>query len=137
MLWVKVFHIMMVIAWLAGLIYLPRIFAQYAEGMRLGEDVRRLGVMANKLFKFMTLMAIQALVAGCWLWIGYGLTGEWLYAKMLFVLGILLYQIVCWYYLKKLLSGVIDFSGRQLKYLGQMPILLLLPILILGVVKPF
>ena len=105
MLWVKVFHIMMVIAWLAGLIYLPRIFAQYAEGMRLGEDVRRLGVMANKLFKFMTLMAIQALVAGCWLWIGYGLTGEWLYAKMLFVLGILLYQIVCWYYLKKLLSG--------------------------------
>lgn len=137
MLWVKVFHLMMVIAWLAGVFYLPRIFAQYAEGLELGEDVRRLGIMATKLFKFMTIMAIQAIVAGLWLWLGYGLSGEWLYAKLIFVVGLIAYQVICWYYLKKLLDGELTDSRRDFKYLAQLPLILLIPILIFGVIKPF
>ena len=85
MLWVKVFHIVTVIAWMAGLFYLPRIFVHHIEGLKLGEDVRRLGVMARKLFSFTTIMALQATVAGAWLWLGYGLAGGWLYAKLLVV----------------------------------------------------
>ena len=137
MLWVKVFHLMMVIAWLAGVFYLPRIFAQYEEGLELGEDVRRLGIMATKLFKFMTIMAIQAIVAGLWLWLGYGLSGEWLYAKLIFVVGLIAYQVICWYYLKKLLDGELTDSRRDFKYLAQLPLILLIPILIFGVIKPF
>ena len=136
MLWVKVFHIMMVIAWLAGIFYLPMIFVHYAEGLKLGEDVHRLGIMATKLFRFMTVVAVQALVAGLWLWTGYGVTGDWIYAKMLFVLALIAYQIVCWFYLQKLLKGDLQESSLYLRYLNELPLLLVIPILILVVVKP-
>ena len=53
MLWIKAFHLLFVIAWLAGIFYLPRIFVHYAEGRSRGEDVRRLIVMARRLFGFM------------------------------------------------------------------------------------
>lgn len=136
MLWVKVFHIMMVIAWLGGLFYLPRIFVHYAEGLQLGEDVRRLGIMATKLFKFMTVMAVQAIAAGIWLWLGYGLSGNWLYAKMVFVLGLVAYQVICWFYLQKLLNNDLTESSGYLRYFNEMPLLLVVPILIFVVVKP-
>lgn len=136
MLWVKVFHIMMVIAWLVGLFYLPRIFVHYTEGLRLGEDVHRLGIMASKLFRFMTVMAVQAVVAGLWLWLGYDLSGDWLYAKLIFVLGLVLYQVVCWFYLQKLLKGDLEESSLYLRFFNEIPLFLVVPILILVVVKP-
>ena len=54
MLWIKALHLIAVTAWLAGLFYLPRIFVHYAEGLAAGEDVRRLVIMARRLFGFMT-----------------------------------------------------------------------------------
>ncbi|MBT4159818.1 MAG: CopD family protein [Gammaproteobacteria bacterium] len=134
--WIKVFHIMMVIAWMAGLFYLPRIFVHYVEGLNLGEDVHRLGVMATKLFRFMTLMAIQAILAGLWLWIGYGITGAWLYAKLLFVFALLVYHLICWFYLKRLLSNDLAMSGIYLRCFNEAPLLMLIPILVFVVVKP-
>ena len=136
MLWIKVFHIMMVVAWLAGIFYLPRIFVHYAEGRKLGEDVRRLGTMATKLFRFMTIVAVQAIVAGVWLWLGYGVKGDWIYAKMIFVLALIAYQIMYWFYLQKLLNDDLQESSLYLRYLNELPLLLVIPILILVVVKP-
>ncbi len=135
-LWIKVFHIVMVIAWMAGLFYLPRIFAHYAEGLKLGEDVQRLGIMATKLFSFMTLMALQAIVAGIWLWLGYGISGNWLYAKLLFVIALVGYHLVCWFYLRRLLRNELDVSGLYLKCFNEAPLLLMLPILVFVIVKP-
>lgn len=137
MLWIKVFHILMVIAWLAGLFYLPRILVHYAEGLRLGEDVRRLGIMATRLFRFMTLVAIQAVAAGFWLWLGYGVSGNWLLAKMLFVVALIGYQIVCWFYLQKLLGDDPQMSSGYLRLFNEFPLMLVIPILIFVVVKPF
>lgn len=137
MLWIKVFHILMVIAWLAGLFYLPRILVHYAEGLRLGEDVRRLGIMATRLFRFMTLVAIQAVAAGFWLWLGYGVSGNWLHAKMLFVAALIGYQIVCWFYLQKLLGDDPQMSSGYLRFFNEFPLMLVIPILIFVVVKPF
>lgn len=136
MLWIKVFHIMMVIAWLAGLFYLPRIFVHYVEGLKLGEDVRRLGVMATKLFRFMTVMALQAIVAGLWLWLGYGVTGGWIYAKLVFVVVLIVYHIICWFYLQKLLKDGLNQSALYFRYFNELPLLLVIPILIFVVVKP-
>ena len=136
MLWVKVFHIVMVIAWMAGLFYLPRIFVHYVDGKALGEDVRRLGIMAKKLYSFMTVVAIQAVIAGLWLWLGYGLTGGWLYAKLLFVGGLIGYQVVCWYTMQKLLDGELNYGSTQLRLFNEAPLLLLVPIVIFVVIKP-
>ena len=87
MLWIKSLHVIAVIAWLAGLFYLPRIFVHYAEGLARGEDVRRLVIMARRLFGFMSVMAVFALLFGLWLWLGFHDTGRWLMIKLVFVLG--------------------------------------------------
>lgn len=137
MLWIKVFHIMMVIAWLAGLFYLPRILVHYVEGLRLGEDVRRLGIMATRLFRFMTLVAVQAVATGLWLWLAYGVSGNWLHAKLLFVVALMGYQVVCWIYMQKLLGNDLQKSSSYLRYFNEFPLMLVIPILIFVVVKPF
>ena len=82
MLWIKALHVLAVIAWLAGIFYLPRIFVHYVEGRSHGEDVRRLVVMARRLFGFMTMMAVIALLLGLWLWLGFHDSGLWRLQEM-------------------------------------------------------
>ena len=63
MLWIKALHIVFVASWFAGLFYLPRIFVNMA--METNPDINeRLLVMARKLYRFMTLLMIPALVLG-------------------------------------------------------------------------
>ena len=74
MLWVKSLHIVFIASWFAGLFYLPRIFVNLA--MVPPESVaerERLLLMARKLLRFTTFLAIPALGFGLWLWLGYGI----------------------------------------------------------------
>jgi uncharacterized membrane protein len=68
MLWVKTFHIVLIAAWFAGLFYLPRIYVNLAMETDPAA-VRRLLLMARKLFRFMTMIAVPALACGLWLWL--------------------------------------------------------------------
>ena len=88
MLWFKTFHILFVMAWMAGVFYLPRILVHYVEGKAAAEDTRRLVTMAEKLLKFSTIMAALAITLGLLLWLYYGVTGGWMHAK-LFLVGLL------------------------------------------------
>ena len=137
MLWFKCFHLLGVIAWLAGIFYLPRIFVHYAEGRAAGEDVRRLVTMASRLYGFMTLMAIIALTLGAWLWLSYGFSGRWLQLKVLFVLGLIGYHLHCHRLLRRLRYGEALPGSLALRLLNEGGLLLVVPILILAVVKPF
>jgi protoporphyrinogen IX oxidase len=65
MLWVKTFHIVLIAAWFAGLFYLPRIYVNLAMETDPAA-VRRLLLMARKLFRFMTMIAVPALACGLW-----------------------------------------------------------------------
>ena len=100
MLWVKSFHIVFVASWFAGLFYLPRIFvnlAMVAPGSSAERE--RLLLMARKLMRFMTLLAVPALVLGLWLWLGYGIGrgpgNGWMHAKLLIVVLLLGYHHAC------------------------------------------
>ena len=75
MLWVKTFHILFVMSWMAGIFYLPRIFVHFVEAQAAGEQVDRLAIMARKLYVFMTVMMVFALVSGMVLWLVYGFAG--------------------------------------------------------------
>ena len=136
MLWVKAFHILFVIAWLAGLFYLPRIFVHYREGQTLGEDVRRLVVMAQKLFRFTTVMSIPALASGLWLWLGYGISGDWLIAKLALIILLIAYHGVCYVYLTKMKEGRLWISSLFFRFFNEGALFIVIPILILVVVKP-
>src|SRR5271169_1788293 len=69
MLWFKAFHIIFVISWFAGLFYLPRIYVNMSMASQDAERERLL-LMAQKLFRFMTPLAVLALAFGIWLWLG-------------------------------------------------------------------
>jgi len=136
-LWIKALHLIAVIAWLAGLFYLPRIFVHYAEGRARGEDVRRLVVMGERLFAFMTLMGALALLFGLWLWLGFHDTGGWLMLKLAFVAGLLGYHAACRVLLGRLkVNGPLP-SSFALRLFNESALLLVVPIILLAVVKPF
>src|SRR5271156_2704764 len=116
MLWVKSLHVIAVIAWLAGLFYLPRIFVHYQEGRSAGEDVRRLLIMARRLFLFMSIMATFALAFGLWLWLGYHDSGRWLMLKLVFVLGLLGYHGACRLFLGRMLQSRALPASRALRF---------------------
>ena len=137
MLWIKCFHVLGVMAWMAGIFYLPRIFVHFEEGRAAGEDVRRLVTMANRLYAFMTLMAVAALSLGVWLWQGYGFGGRWLQVKLLLVIGLIGYHFACRVFVQRLSADATLPSGRMLRLFNEAALLLIVPILIMAIVKPF
>lgn len=140
MLWLKTFHILFVMAWMAGLFYLPRIFVHFVEGKQAGQNVDRLAIMAKKLYKFMTIMMMLAIGSGIALWLMYfpivaGMA--WLHAKIVFVLLLLVYHIWAKKRMQEMQLGDLNHSGVYYRWANEIPLLLVLIVLILVVVKPF
>ncbi|MAI53677.1 MAG: hypothetical protein CBC55_05355 [Gammaproteobacteria bacterium TMED95] len=136
MLWIKVLHLLFVIAWMAGVFYLPRILVHAVEGMTAQEDTRRLVIMASKLLRFSTLMMVLAVVPGMILWLYYGTTGTWLHLKLLFVIGLALYQWQSFRYVKQLQNNRVIRTSLFFRLYNEAALVLLVPILILVVFKP-
>jgi putative membrane protein len=143
MLWVKSFHIVFVASWFAGLFYLPRIFVNLAmvEAGSVAERARLL-LMARKLLRFMTLLAVPALGLGVWLWLGYGIGREgpgngWMHAKLALVLGLVVYHAVCFHLLRQFALNVNRHSHRWYRWFNEIPVLAMLVVVPLVVLKPF
>lgn len=142
MLWVKSFHIVFVASWFAGLFYLPRIFVNLA--MVPPESVaerERLLLMARKLLRFTTILAVPALLLGLWLWLGYGIgrgTGNgWMHAKLAAVILILGYHHACGLLLRRFAQGTQRRSHVWYRWFNEVPVILLVVVVVLVVVKPF
>ncbi len=142
MLWIKALHIVFVASWFAGLFYLPRIFVNLAM-VPGGSDAERerLLLMAHKLYRFMTLLAVPALVLGLWLWLGYGIGlgagSGWMHVKLLIVLVLLAYHAWCGRLLRRFRAGEATRGHVWFRWFNEAPVLLLLAAVILVVVKPF
>lgn len=138
MLYSKAAHILFVISWMAGIFYLPRIFVHYVEGRAAGEDVRRLKVMARKLYHFTTVMGVLAIATGLWhAWNYFAFKGGWLHAKMALVLLLVAYHVSMRVYAKRLLADGAMPSSTTLRWYNELPLLILIGILWMVVVKPF
>jgi putative membrane protein len=140
MLWVKALHIVFVASWFAGLFYLPRIYvnlAMVAPGSVAERD--RLLLMARKLLRFTTLLAVPALAFGLWLWLGWGIGrgSGWMHAKLAVVLLVIGYHHACAVLLRKMAAGGVMRSHRWYRWFNEAPVLLLLAAVVLVVVKPF
>jgi len=137
MLWIKALHIVFVSSWFAGLFYLPRIFVNLA--METNPVVNeRLLLMARKLYRFMTILMIPALVLGLWLWLQYGIGQQsiWLYLKLVLVLLLIGYHHVCKRLLKKFENGENTHSHIWYRWFNEAPVLGMIAVVILVVVKP-
>jgi putative membrane protein len=137
MLYLKVFHLLAIISWMAGVFYLPRIFVHYVEGQRASEDVRRLKVMARKLYHFTSIMAVFALGSGLTLWLYFGFSGGWLQAKLGMVVLLIAYHISMRVFMKRMQADGQLPSSTALRWYNELPLLILVPILYFVVLKPF
>lgn len=138
MLWIKAFHIVFVVAWFAGLFYLPRIFVNLAMVPADSQAEReRLLLMARKLYRFVTPIGVLAIGLGLWLWFGYGFSGGWLHAKTALVIGLVVYHLWCGRLLAEFGSGRATRSHLWFRFFNEVPVLVLVAICILVVVKPF
>jgi putative membrane protein len=135
-LWIKALHIVFVASWFAGLFYLPRIYVNLAQE-RNAAVIERLIGMARRLYRFTTMLAVPALLLGLWLWLGFGIRGGWLHAKLALVILVIGYHHACGSLLKKFELGVNTHSHKWFRVFNEVPVLLLLAIVILVVVKPF
>ncbi|MEJ6021617.1 CopD family protein [Ramlibacter sp. PS4R-6] len=140
MLWVKALHIVFVASWFAGLFYLPRIFVNLAM-VPAGSDAERarLLLMARKLLRFTTMLAVPALALGLWLWLGYGIGrgAGWLHAKLAVVTLTVGYHAVCAQILRGIEAGSFARGHVWFRWFNELPVLLLLAAVVLAVVKPF
>lgn len=134
--WIKAFHIIFVISWFAGLFYLPRIFVNMA--MVKNQDVYdHLLLMAQKLFKFMTPLAVIAIALGVYMWLRYGFYGRWLMTKISLVLVLVIYHVYCGKLLKNFRLGLNRHSHKWYRWFNEIPIVVMMAIVILVVTKPF
>ena len=140
MLWIKSLHLVFVISWFAGLFYLPRILVNLALETDTTSTTRLL-LMARKLYRFMSILAVPAIAFGVWLWlvvgIGRGPGNGWMHVKLLLVVLLLGYHHACGSLLKKFERGQNKRSHIWFRWFNEIPVLVLLAVVILVIVKPF
>jgi len=137
MLWIKALHIVFMVTWFAGLFYLPRLFVYHAQATDpIG--IERFKVMERKLyFGIMTPGSVLTIVFGVWLWLGYGISGGWLQAKLALVAILIAYHVYCGKLLADFNHGRNRHSHVWYRWFNELPVLILAGVVLLVVVKPF
>ncbi|HEY0198789.1 MAG TPA: CopD family protein [Rhodanobacter sp.] len=150
---IKTLHLLFVIAWMATVFYLPRILVNMAETANEPAVQARLQLMGRRLYKFGHSMFGMAFLFGLMLWQGWRVfpatrvnpngipnvvaSMHWIDAKLTLVVLLLAYYIVCGRMLKRAAAGIALPSSRALRWLNELPVLLLLAVLYLVIAKPF
>ena len=141
MLWIKSLHIIFVTSWFAGLFYLPRLFVNHAMVLAAESPDQatseHLKLMERKLYRFMLPLALLALIFGIWLWLGYGIGGGWMHAKLTLVAALIGYHFYCGKLLKAFSHDLNQHSHVWYRWFNELPVLILTAVVILVVVKPF
>jgi protoporphyrinogen IX oxidase len=138
MLWLKAFHVIAVIAWFAGLFYLPRLFVYHADA---GDtiSIERFKVMEHRLFALMTIGAAAGVGLGAAMLAASPayLDMRWLRIKLALVLVVILYHACCYKLMRDFAQDRNARSARWYRGFNEVPSLLLIAIVLLAVVKPF
>lgn len=139
-LWLKALHIIAVIAWMAGLFYLPRLFVYHTQ-QAVGSDGDALfKVMERRLLKaIMRPSAVVVLIAGVATVYaaGFGWGDKWLSLKLLGVIGLYAYHGLLEMHVAAFARGERLKSERYFRIINEVPTVLLIWIVIFVVVKPF
>jgi protoporphyrinogen IX oxidase len=146
-LWVKSFHLLFVVAWMATVFYLPRLLVNLAETSGQADVQARLLLMGRRLYRFGHHMFGLAALLGVVLWLGHrvvdgfptmvGSPAGWLHAKLLLVALMLAHYIFAGRWLKGVERGRALPSSRALRVFNELPVLALLVVIWLVLAKPF
>lgn len=137
--WLKAFHIVAMVAWMAGMFYLPRLFVYHAEAPKASPQSETFKVMERRLLKAIInpamiatwLLGIALAVQGGWYWAG------WLHAKVAFVLALSAFHGFLAGAQRRFERDENLRSARFYRVVNEVPTILLIAIVLLVVLKPF
>lgn len=138
--WVKTLHVVSIIAWMAALLYLPRLFVYHCEAVAGSELSETLKTMERRLLKaIMTPAMVASWVFGLWLVFGYvGLdAGGWLHVKIALVIGLSAFHGFC---VKWWMGFSLDGNKNSQKFyrlMNEVPTVLMIVIVAMVIVRPF
>ncbi len=137
--WIKAAHVIAVISWMAGMLYLPRLFVYHADAPVGSDKAETFKVMERRLLRAIINPAMMATwILGLWLaWEGFGFRGGWLHAKIAAVLvlsGVHGYLSAA---VRKFAQDRNVKPARHWRIVNEAPTVLMVVIVILVIVKPF
>jgi protoporphyrinogen IX oxidase len=137
--WLKAFHMIAIIAWMAGMLYLPRLFVYHCEAEPHSRQSETFKVMERRLLNVITTPAMAASwVLGLWLaWTSGSYVAGWLQAKVVLVLAL---SALHGFFVRCVRDFALDenrHSQRFYRIINEVSTVLLIGIVILAVVKPF
>lgn len=137
--WIKAIHIIAVIAWMAGLLYLPRLFVYHAGAPAGSERSEMLKIMERRLLRaIMNPAMIAAFVLGILLLMTPGiLSGAWWHAKLLLVVVLAGVHMAMAAWRKAFEEDRNTKSAGFFRLMNEVPTLIMIAVVILAVVKPF
>ena len=137
--WIKALHIIAVIAWMAGMLYLPRLFVYHCEAEAGSKQSETFKLMERRLLRVIINPAmVVTWLAGLYLaWAGHWFSASWLHAKLVLVLGLSGVHGFFSRCVKDFAAGRNLRSQRFYRFINEVPALLMVLIVILVVVKPF
>ena len=138
-LWLKAFHIIAVIAWMAGMLYLPRLFVYHCQAAPGSKESETFKLMEWRLLKLIINPAMIATwVFGLWLaWEGGWFRSGWLHGKLALVIGLSVLHGFFVRWVKNFATDRNTHSQKFYRLINEIPTVLLIVIVILVVVKPF
>lgn len=138
-LWLKAFHIVSFVAWMAGLFYLPRLYVYHAQQTAGSGASATFAVMERKLLRVIMNPAMIATVAsgGVLIWQTGAMVQGWLHVKLLLVLGLIVFHMALAHWRLDFAAERNKRSERFYRVMNEVPTVLLIGIVILAVVKPW
>jgi protoporphyrinogen IX oxidase len=137
--WLKAFHVIAIIAWMAGMLYLPRLFVYHCEAEHGSRQSETFKVMERRLLKaIITPAMVVSWALGLWLaWKGGWYTAGWLQAKV--VLALMLSALHGFYvrWARAFAADLNPHTQRFYRIINEVPTILMIGIVVLAVVKPF
>jgi len=138
-LWLKALHIMAVIAWMAGLFYLPRLFVYHCQVADGSQSSDLFKVMERRLLKaIMNPAMIAAWIFGLWLAALHSdFSDGWFHAKLLLVVVMTVFHMMLGKWRKDFEAGGNTRSEKFYRLANEVPTVLMIGIVLLVVLKPF
>ena len=139
LLWLKALHVIAVISWMAGLLYLPRLFVYHCEAEAGSKQAETFKVMEHRLLRLiMNPAMIVVWVTGPWLaWAQGMLADRWLWAKLALVVVLTGYHHALGAWRKDFAADRNKRDQRFYRLANEVPTVLMIAIVALVVVKPF
>lgn len=139
-LWLKAFHVIFMVAWFAGIFYLPRLMVNHAESTNAAVHEQLKG-MERRLLLFVTPFALFTVILGLAIIYQYGYdwfaASKWLHVKITLVLLLLAYHGYCFKLVKVFAHDKNTRSGKFYRIFNEIPVIILFVVVILAYVKPF